>query len=101
MPREAPRVSVVVATRDRAERLRALLASLAAQCQTSFELIVADDGSSDRTPELLRAGVEQLELRAIRMERSGGAAKARNAGWREARAPLVACTDDDCVADPG
>jgi GT2 family glycosyltransferase len=35
------------------------------------------------------------------LDRSLGPAAARNRGWRAARAPVVAFTDDDCVPDPG
>ena len=98
-------VSVVVPTRDRAERLRKLLASLRVQSigLDSFEAIVVDDASGEDTRSLLEAeeAADGLNLRTIRRERSGGPAAARNEGWRAARAPLVAFTDDDCVADPG
>lgn len=96
--------SVVVPTRDRAGRLRRLLDSLRAQTlgREVFEVIVVDDGSSDRTADVLEAERSRggLELRVIRRDSSGGPASARNEGWRAARAPLVAFTDDDCVADP-
>jgi glycosyltransferase involved in cell wall biosynthesis len=99
-----PSVSVVVATRDRAERLAQLLASLRAQTldPAGFEVIVVDDGSTDTTPAVLRAAAAEngLRLRSIRRPDSRGPAAARNAGWRAARAPLVAFTDDDCVATP-
>jgi glycosyltransferase involved in cell wall biosynthesis len=39
-------------------------------------------------------------LRVIRHDVGGGPARARNAGWRAARAPLIAFTDDDCRATP-
>lgn len=94
---EVPEVSVVVATRNRAARLAALLDSLAAQEGAEYEVIVVDDGSDDRTPEV----IAQAGLRAIRHERPAGPAAARNAGWRAARAGLVAFIDDDCVATPG
>src|SRR3954453_18710822 len=42
-----------------------------------------------------------MELRVIRPDPGGGPAAARNEGWRAARAPLVAFTDDDCQARPG
>jgi GT2 family glycosyltransferase len=101
-----PRVSVVVATRDRVGRLRKLLDSLAAQTVTDFEVIVVDDGSVRGTPELMRRYREgevenELDVRDVRREQSGGPSAARNDGWPLARADLVAFVDDDCVATPG
>jgi glycosyltransferase involved in cell wall biosynthesis len=104
MTARAPEVSVVVATRDRADMLRRLLASLSGQAiePARFEVIVVDDGSRDGTADLLRREAERggLSLRSIARERPGGRAAARNLGWRAARAPVVAFTDDDCVAAP-
>lgn len=94
---EAPSVSVVVATRNRAALLERLLASLRAQSVEDFEVVVVDDGSTDRTPEVLAAA----GVRALRHAVSRGPAAARDAGWRAARAPLIAFTDDDCEAAPG
>ena len=103
-PAREPRVSVVVATRDRSERLAALLGSLRAQTLApgDFEVVVVDDASRDSTAAVLAREAERggLELRTLRRERSGGPGGARNDGWRAARAPLVAFTDDDCVVDP-
>ena len=99
-----PSVSVVVSTRDRAERLEGLLASLRKQTldPDEWEISVVDDGSRDGTPDLLeRARAEgSLDLTVVRHERSVGPGAGRNAGWRAARGALVAFTDDDCEADP-
>ena len=97
-----PRVSVVTATCNRPQRLAALLDSLRAQTLRDFEVVVVDDASTDATPRLLaeeqaRGG---LDLRVVRREVNGGQAAARNDGWRAAAAPIVAFTDDDCVAGP-
>jgi len=94
-----PAVSVVVATRNRAPRLRALLLSLIAQTlpRDQFEVIVVDDASSDATPSVL---ARADGVRVIRRDVNEGPAAARNDGWRAARAPLVAFIDDDCEADP-
>jgi GT2 family glycosyltransferase len=102
----APRVSVVVATRDRVGRLRKLLDSLRAQTMRDFEVIVVDDGCARGTPELMRREREgevedPLPLRDVRREVPGGPSAARNDGWPLAEAPLVAFVDDDCVATPG
>jgi GT2 family glycosyltransferase len=99
-----PAVSVVVATHNRSLRLRQLLAGLRAQTLPldAFEVIVVDDGSSDPTQEVLTGEARRGALRLCippPVER-GGPAAARNRGWRLARAPLVAFTDDDCVPTP-
>jgi len=96
-------VSVVVVTRNRSPMLESLLESLERQTlePSRFEVIVVDDGSTDDTPALLerKARTAPYELRVVRQEQAGIPA-ARNRGWRETRAPLVAFTDDDCVATP-
>lgn len=94
-----PTVSVVVATRNRAGRLAALLESLRAQTFSDFEVVVCDDASTDATPQVL-GEADGLALVALRHEVAGGPARARNAGWRAARGELIAFTDDDCVASP-
>jgi glycosyltransferase involved in cell wall biosynthesis len=97
-------VSVVVATRNRADRLRALLVSLRAQRLASdrFEVVVVDDASDDQTAAVLqdRSAVQGLDLRVVRRERPSGPAAARNDGWRAASGPLIAFTDDDCTVSP-
>jgi glycosyltransferase involved in cell wall biosynthesis len=102
---DPPKVSVVFATHERAERLAELLRSLEAQTlpPDDFEVIAVDDGSRDATGEVLDAAERSspLRLRTVRREPAAGPAVARNAGWRLAQGPLVAFTDDDCVANPG
>ncbi|MEA2495153.1 MAG: hypothetical protein QOJ29_3064 [Thermoleophilaceae bacterium] len=100
-----PEVSVVVATRDRVQRLLRLIASLRSQtiAPDRFEVIVVDDGSSDGTLDLLAAERSrcQFALHALEHHGGGGPGAVRNTGLREARGKLVAFTDDDCEADPG
>jgi glycosyltransferase involved in cell wall biosynthesis len=94
-----------VATYNRRHLIPRLVGALAAQVAAPpFEVVIVDDGSTDGTWTALeelatdRAGVE---LRPVRVERNTGPAAARNVGWRAARAPLVAFTDDDCTPQPG
>lgn len=100
---QVPEISVVVATRDRPRRLAALLRSLEEQTlpREAFEVIVVDDASSSEgTAHLLALAERDHSALVIRRARPGGPAGARNEGWRVARAPLVAFTDDDCEAAP-
>lgn len=104
MSAPVPAASVVFATHNRAARLAALLGSLRSQdFAEPFEVVVVDDGSRDETPAVLAAELDrgELDLRVIVHPTGQGPAAARNAGWRAARAPLVAFTDDDCVAVAG
>lgn len=101
---EAPsKLSVVVATHNRAEDLERMLNGLAAQERPPDEVIVVDDGSTDGTAAVLerveREG--QLPLRVIRRPEAAGPATAREEGWRAAEGDLIAFTDDDCVPGPG
>jgi cellulose synthase/poly-beta-1,6-N-acetylglucosamine synthase-like glycosyltransferase len=93
----APSIAVVVPSRDRPLRLRWLLNALEEQTLTDFEVIVAHD-STDETEALLRGQplARRGVLRSLRFPPGPGPAVKRNAGWRAARAPLVAFTDDDC-----
>jgi GT2 family glycosyltransferase len=96
-------ISIVVPTRNRAERLRALLASLARQEGPPFEVIVVDNASDDRTLAVVGdADAEHdAHIRALHLPQPMGPAVARNRGWRAAQGELVVFTDDDVVAQPG
>lgn len=98
-----PAISVVVATHNRSDLLARLVAALEAQdCAEPFEVVVVDDGSTDGTFDVLEglSHASSLDLVPVRSERNGGPAAARNAGWRRARAPFIAFTDDDCAPQP-
>ena len=71
----------------------AWLAALLAGTPSEVDVIVVDDGSTDRSAEIARSfGVRVLESKASR-----GAAATRNRGLEEATSPLVAFVDHDCV----
>ncbi len=92
------RASIIIAAYNAGRDLPRCLAALEHQTlpQDEFEVIVADDGSTDDTAAL----AEAAGARVLRLEH-GGPAAARNAGVAAARAPIVVFTDADCepVAD--
>jgi glycosyltransferase involved in cell wall biosynthesis len=99
-----PEITVVVPTHRRPELLARLVAAMEAQtlAPERFEVIVVDDSSGDDTGPVLEALARsaRVPLRVLTTVTNGGPAAARNLGWRAARSPLVAFTDDDCVPEP-
>jgi glycosyltransferase involved in cell wall biosynthesis len=98
-----PRLSVVVPTYRRPDLLRRCLRALLRQSvgPRAYEIIVVDDGRQDAVRDLVRemASPDAPALRYLRPH-GRGPAGARNLGWRAARAPLLAFTDDDTIAHP-
>jgi glycosyltransferase involved in cell wall biosynthesis len=95
-----PEATVLLPVRDAADTLPECLESIRRQTLSAFELLVVDDGSSDASPELVRAlAREDPRVRLLRPGRVG-LVQALNAGIREARAPLLARMDADDLMHP-
>jgi len=95
-------LSVIVCTRNRAGRLRAMLESacaLAVPPDLAWELLVVDNGSGDDTAAVAAAFAGRLPLRLVR-EPVAGLCPARNRGVGEARGRHICWTDDDVLLDP-
>jgi glycosyltransferase involved in cell wall biosynthesis len=95
----APEISVVLATYDRRTLLPRAIASVLAQDDARFELIIVDDASRDGTGEYL-ATLSDPRIRVIAAERNGGPSAARNLGLGAARADVVAFLDSDDAYRP-
>jgi hypothetical protein len=100
-----PRLSVVMPTYKRPDLLTRCLDRLVNQSLPgdAYEIIVVDDGQTDDSRAVVEAFAARTEgrpaVRYLRPLGTRGPAAARNRGWREARAPLVAFTDDDTEPD--
>jgi glycosyltransferase involved in cell wall biosynthesis len=92
-----PTLSVVIRTRNRADKLKRAVDSVLANSFTDFELIVVDQ-STDRRSEQLLATLDDRRLRYIPTN-TVGLSISRNIAVRSSRAELVVFTDDDCVCD--
>lgn len=89
-----PIVSVLIDTYNHERFIAQAIESVLAQDfpRGDMEILVVDDGSTDRTPEIVRQYEPQLRL--IRKP-NGGQASAFNAGISEARGEIVAFLDGD------
>ncbi len=90
-----PRVSVVVCTYNGSRTIRDCLKGLGRLEYPDYEVIVVDDGSTDRTAAIAR----EYDCRLISTE-NRGLASARNVGLAAARGEIVAYLDDDASPDP-
>jgi cellulose synthase/poly-beta-1,6-N-acetylglucosamine synthase-like glycosyltransferase len=106
-------VTVIVAAYNEAAVLPVTLAALFAQRDPADEIVVVDDGSSDATPEMMRAHYRlepaetgvlgppspvQPTLRWLRVAR-GGKARALNTAIVQVRSPIVLTVDADTLLD--
>lgn len=93
--------SIIVATHNRRNKLRLCLQSLLNQNypQEQYEVIIADDGSTDGT----RAMVKELASKTSNLtylrvaDNPKGPATARNFGLKKAKGEILAFTDSDCT----
>ena len=91
-----PRVSVVVCAYNSGRTMDACLASLEKLTYPDYEVIVVNDGSTDRTLDIS----ESYPYCRIISQENKGLSVARNVGAAAATGEIVAYTDSDCVADP-
>lgn len=97
------KISVVVPTHDRGNRLLGLISALNRQTldPTCFEVILVDDGSSPPAENTLATATERPpNVTVLRHPSARGPAAARNTGWHAARGQTIAFTDDDCEPAP-
>ena len=95
-------ISIVMPVHEtRREWLIEAIGSVMAQWSDNWELICVDDGSvGAQVQDVLRDAARDPRVRVVRRERSGGIARAVNAGLRVARGEYVAFLDHDDALEP-
>lgn len=94
-------ISVIMPVYNGEDTMHVQLDALARQkLDAPWELIVADNGSTDRTVAVAAGWSDRLPVRVVDASARRGPSAARNIAVRHARAPLLAfCDADDRVAD--
>ena len=95
-------LSLIVCTRNRANQLQLCLDYIEKiTCRFSWELIVADNNSTDNTAEVVQAYIAKthIDCRYILAVGAGNGA-GRNEGISASRGEILVFTDDDCYVEP-
>ncbi|QWR78565.1 glycosyltransferase [Candidatus Magnetomonas plexicatena] len=91
------KASVIVPAFNAEKTIKDCITALTEQSfnKDDYEIIVVDDGSTDKTAEI----IQTLPVKYI-SKPNGGPASARNLGAKEAKGEIILFTDSDCVATP-
>lgn len=95
-----PLVSVIMPVYNGEKYIKQAVRSVYQQ-NVPLELLVIDDGSTDRTQEVLSAYEGREDFRYLRNDTNMGAARSRNRGVQEARGEYIAYLDADDWWEPG
>jgi glycosyltransferase involved in cell wall biosynthesis len=87
-------VSVILTTYNRAHLVMESIYSVLGQTHSDLELIIADDGSTDNTEELVLA-LPDPRIRYFKMPHTGRTAMLKNAAIRRSKGELIAFIDSD------
>ena len=95
-----PLVSVIVPVYNAETFIAKTLASVIAQTHRRLEILVVDDGSSDRTPSIVRAMAQQDRRIKLFKQANAGVAAARNTAIEKAQGEYIAPIDADDLWHP-
>jgi glycosyltransferase involved in cell wall biosynthesis len=91
-----PKISVCIPTFNRAHFLPIAIDAVLAQVESDWELIICDDGSTDRTPEIMAAYLAQDDrIRYVRHETNVGKSNNMRSGFEVATGEYFIKIDDD------
>lgn len=93
------KISVILPTYNREKTIERAVRSVLCQTYDNLEVVVADDGSTDHTEEVVK-GIGDARVGYYRLPKNGGAGYARNEGVKLASADLIAFHDSDDVWRP-
>ncbi len=94
-----PLISIIVPFYNIEDSAKYCIASLMRQSVDNYELILVNDGSTDRTPEILDSYSTNDKVRVFH-KNNGGVSDARNFGLRHTSAPFVSFVDGDDIVSP-
>ncbi len=94
---QQPSVSVVIPVLNGEKYLPGAFECILAQSLPAYEIIVVDDGSTDRTPAIIEEYKKKAPVRSLRIDPNKGIANAMSEGTKLATGKYVAYLDHDDV----
>ncbi len=97
-----PSISVIVPTKNEEKVIERLIVSLLnlEYPNDKKEIVLVEDGSTDKTPEICRAYAERYPgIKFVQQEKSTGKPSALNLGFRHAKGEIVAIFDSDNIPE--
>jgi glycosyltransferase involved in cell wall biosynthesis len=94
-----PLVTVLLPVFNAEKYLAEAISSVLAQTFSDFELLIVDDGSTDRSPEIIKSFTDP-RIRYLRNEQNEKLIRTLNRGLREARGEYIARMDSDDICFP-
>lgn len=89
------KISVIVSTRNRPDKIGNCLQSILANSFSDFEIIIIDQSTNNKTEKIVKK-ISNPIIKYFRMKEKG-LDKARNLGIKKAKGKIIAFTDDDCL----
>lgn len=99
MSEKADLVSIVLSTHNGARYIRQSVESCLAQSHRNIELVIVDDASTDKTPEIIREFTDD-RMKCLTQPESVGLANALNIGFSAASGDYLTWTSDDNYYSP-
>ena len=93
-------ISVIVPVFNRADELKELLQSLVKQTDSNFNVIIVDDGSAEKSDQVVSAFRNKLSIQYFYKENSGPG-QTRNFGCDKSNADFFVFFDSDCLIPEG
>jgi O-antigen biosynthesis protein len=89
---KTPKISIIIPVYNGEKTITQCLTSILAQNYPNYEIIVVDNGSTDRTKEIVS---KHAVILLSEIQKGRGAA--RNTGERNAKGDIILMTDSDCI----
>ncbi len=98
---QQPKLTVIMPVYNLAEYLPRALDALLHQDESNFKLLIIDDGSTDKTSEILQQYRPKFPYFTVIKTKNGGPSSARNIGLSQVDTPYFTFHDGDDFVDPG